>query len=221
MIRSVVGDLVKKVRKEIKKKIPATLQSAMETPAAPPRPREQAPPPAPSGMKPPPQEHEPAKRKRRRRKKKGAGEQGVATANQAPQVQQTDADDWSLEDFQVKEEKGRFRFHDLDLPEQVMHAIHDLGFEYCTPIQAAALPPVLDGQDVFGKAQTGTGKTAAFLIAILSRLYRDTPPEGRPKGAPPAQVIGPPPELVMQLDKDAQGLGKYLPVVTMAVYGGM
>jgi ATP-dependent RNA helicase RhlB len=216
VIRSVVGDLVKKVRKEIKKKIPAALQNAIPTPAAPPRPREQVPPPMASSPKPLPQEKEPAKRKRRPRKKKGP--EDTATMTAAPQAT---SEDWDLADFHVKEEKGRFRFHDLDLPEEVMHAIHDLGFEYCTPIQAAALPAVLDGQDVFGKAQTGTGKTAAFLLAILTRLYRDTPPEGRPKGAPRALVIGPTRELVMQLDRDAQDLGRYLPVRTMAVFGGM
>jgi ATP-dependent RNA helicase RhlB len=223
VIRSVVGDLVKKVRKELKKKIPA-FQNVLETPVAPPRPREPVVPHLPSGLKPLPQDTEPAKRKRRPRKK-GAGESGQKALQQAaasgPKSLPKDDGDWELSDFQVKEEKGRFRFHDLDLPEQVMHAVHDLGFEYCTPIQAAALPAVLDGQDVFGKAQTGTGKTAAFLLAILTRLYRDSPPAGRPKGAPRALIIGPTRELVMQLDRDAQDLGKYLPVRTMAVFGGM
>ena len=223
MIRSVVGDLVKKVRKEIKKKIPA-LEGAVEVPSAPPRPREPLKPsvaPAESGPKPLPQQDGPRK-KRRRRKKKGAGNPQVARdSGLKPSVPQGEGQEWAPSDFQVEEQSGRYRFHDLDLPDQVMHAIHDLGFEYCTPIQAAALPAVLDGQDVFGKAQTGTGKTAAFLLAILTRLYRDAPPEGRPKGAPRALVIGPTRELVMQLDRDAQDLGKYLPVRTMAVFGGM
>jgi len=177
VIRSVVGDLVKKVQKEIERKsIPGRKGISRK-----PLPREPLP--------------------------------------QEPLTQ--DEDGWDPSDFSVKEQSGRYRFHDLDLTEEVMHAIHDLGFEYCTPIQAAALPSVLNGEDVFGKAQTGTGKTAAFLIAILTRLHREAPPEGRPRGAPRALVIGPTRELVMQLDRDAQDLGRYLPVRTMAVYGGM
>jgi len=177
VIRSVVGDLVKKVRKEIKKKNPSGPKRA----------------PSVQRREPPPEEPE----------------------------EPEDRDGWDPSDFAVAESSGRYRFHDLDLPDEVMHAVHDLGFEYCTPIQAAALPSVLGGEDVFGKAQTGTGKTAAFLIAILTRLYREAPPEGRPSGSPRALVIGPTRELVMQLDRDAQDLGRYLPVRTMAVYGGM
>ena len=226
MIRSVVGDLVKKVRKELKKKIPA-FESPVETPAAPPRPRERdigAGKPLPQERVAPGPQKEGPKKKRPRRKKGGGGQaasQSVAGAGVGAVKSPPQGEEWDPSDFQVKEEKGRYRFHDLDLPDEVMHAVHDLGFEYCTPIQAAALPAVLDGQDVFGKAQTGTGKTAAFLLAILTRLYRDNPPEGRPKGAPRALVIGPTRELVMQLDRDAQDLGKYLPVRTMAVFGGM
>ncbi|MFH1532888.1 MAG: DEAD/DEAH box helicase [Pseudomonadota bacterium] len=223
MIRSVVGDLVKKVRREIQKKIPA-FNIIAETPAAPPRPREPSAPlvmPAGSGQRPLPQEA--PLRKRPRRKTKRDSDLAVPQGDAPPgrSAPPRGEEEWSLSDFQVEEQPGRFRFHDLDLPDQVMHAVHDLGFEYCTPIQAAALPAVLDGRDVFGKAQTGTGKTAAFLLAILTRLYRDSPPEGRPRGAPRALVIGPTRELVMQLDRDAQDLGKYLPVRTMAVFGGM
>lgn len=76
--------------------------------------------------------------------------------------------EWKLEDFVVAEEEGKTRFHDLELHPQVMHAIADLGFPYCTPIQAQTLPFALKGLDVIGQAQTGTGKSAAFLTVPLS-----------------------------------------------------
>ena len=179
-----------------------------------------APPPAPSLP-----DAEAPRRKRRRRKKKSAAV-GAPYGKPLPQERSglkplSDEAAWDPADFQVEERSGRYRFHDLDLPDEIMHAVHGLGFEYCTPIQAAALPVTLSGQDIFGKAQTGTGKTAAFLIAILTRLYRQGPPEGRRKGTPRALIIAPTRELVMQLDKDARDLGRYLPVRAMAVYGGM
>ncbi|MBM4352801.1 MAG: DEAD/DEAH box helicase [Deltaproteobacteria bacterium] len=113
------------------------------------------------------------------------------------------------------------RFHDIELPVGIMHAIAALGFEYCTPIQAAALPVALAGRDVFGRAQTGTGKTAAFLVAMLTRLLRN-PLEGRRrKGTPRALILGPTRELVMQIHADALALGAYLPLRVLSVYGGM
>ena len=181
-----------------------------------------SPPPRPLAPSVPPPSSPPApaakvpQRKPRRRKKKGTP---LPAATQR-ETRET-AEPWDPADFQVKEQSGRYRFHDLDLPDEIMHAIHDLGFEYCTPIQAAALPVTLSGQDIFGKAQTGTGKTAAFLVAILTRMYRQGPPEIRRKGTPRALIIAPTRELVMQLDKDAQDLGRYTPLRAMAVYGGM
>ena len=74
---------------------------------------------------------------------------------------------WDPAEFNVPPEPGKVRFHDLDLPAEVMHAIHDLGFRYCTPIQAGILAHTLSGRDATGRAQTGTGKTAAFVITIL------------------------------------------------------
>src|SRR5690606_23534750 len=73
------------------------------------------------------------------------------------------ADSWKLEDFVVEPQEGKTRFHDFKLAPELMHAIHDLGFPYCTPIQAGVLGYTLKGQDAIGRAQTGTGKTAAFL----------------------------------------------------------
>ncbi len=130
-------------------------------------------------------------------------------------------DSWDIDEFRVPPAPGKMRFHDLELPLEMMHAIADLGFEYCTPIQAAALPVALAGRDVFGRAQTGTGKTAAFLISLLVRLLQH-PPEGRRrKGTPRALILAPTRELVMQIHADALALGSYLPQHVLAVFGGM
>ena len=72
--------------------------------------------------------------------------------------------------FPVPQQDDKTRFHDLDLPDTVLHAIADASFQYCTPIQAEILPACLKGRDAFGRAQTGTGKTAAFLITVLTRM---------------------------------------------------
>jgi len=102
-----------------------------------------------------------------------------------------------------------------------MHAVHDLGFEYCTPIQAATLPRALAGVDVTGKAQTGTGKTAAFLITILAQLQRTPLNQKRPPGTPRALIMVPTRELALQVTKDATHLGKYCHSRVVAVFGGM
>ena len=128
---------------------------------------------------------------------------------------------WSIEQFQVPEKAGEMRFHDLDLPEKIMHAIADLGFQYCTPIQAKTLVHANAGQNISGRAQTGTGKTAAFLIAILSRFLEEPAGPDRPKGTPRALVLAPTRELVIQIVKDAEDLGKYCHVNSIAIYGGL
>ncbi|MEI6210402.1 MAG: DEAD/DEAH box helicase [bacterium] len=128
---------------------------------------------------------------------------------------------WQPESFQVPPEEGKARFHDFDLPAEVMHAIADLGFQYCTPIQSRSLAHALAGQNVAGRAQTGTGKTAAFLIALLTRYLRH--PAGRPAkvATPRALVIAPTRELVIQICRDADSVGKYCGLRYLAVYGGM
>jgi len=132
-----------------------------------------------------------------------------------------DKTSWSLDQFQVPEKAGETRFHDLDLPEPIMHAIADLGFKYCTPIQAKTLIHVHAGHNVSGRAQTGTGKTAAFLITMFSKFLRE-PIEGeRPMGTPRALVLAPTRELAIQIVKDAEDLGKYCRFNCLAVYGGL
>jgi len=128
---------------------------------------------------------------------------------------------WSMDSFVVEPMEGKKRFHDFDLPGEVMHGIADLGFKYCTEIQALSLEQALAGKNIAGKAQTGSGKTAAFLVAILTRYLRS--PENRAKvgGNPRALVIAPTRELVIQICKDADAIGKYTGLRSLAVYGGM
>ena len=128
---------------------------------------------------------------------------------------------WDPASFAVEPVEGKMRFQDFDLPSEVMHGIADLGFQYCTEIQALSLQNALDGKNIAGKAQTGSGKTAAFLVAILTRYLRT--PESRAKtgGTPRALVIAPTRELVIQICKDADAIGKYCGLRSLAVYGGM
>ncbi|MCB1842294.1 MAG: DEAD/DEAH box helicase, partial [Halioglobus sp.] len=102
-----------------------------------------------------------------------------------------------------------------------MHAIADLGFKYCSPIQGQVLPHTLQGHDAIGKAQTGTGKTAAFLITIFNDLLNN-PLEGeRFLGEPRALVIAPTRELVMQIAADAEDLAKHTSLGVATLIGGM
>jgi len=110
-------------------------------------------------------------------------------------------------------------FASFDLPEPVMAGIRAAGFTHCTPIQEKVLPLLLAGKDVAGQAQTGTGKTAAFLITIFTRLLRH-PRSGRPQG-PRAFVIAPTRELVVQITEDARLLGQATDLTVHAVYGGV
>ena len=133
----------------------------------------------------------------------------------------TQASAWAVDDFQVDPKEGETRFHDIGLRDELMHAIADLGFEYCSPIQAAILPHTLQGHDAIGKAQTGTGKTAAFLVTIFNDMLCN-PMEGeRFVGEPRALVIAPTRELVMQIAADAADLAKYTDLQVVTLIGGM
>jgi ATP-dependent RNA helicase RhlB len=113
-------------------------------------------------------------------------------------------------------------FASLDLPEPVMQGIREAGFVTATPIQEAALPLALRGKDVAGQSQTGTGKTAAFLIAAFTKMLRTPAPPAAPgTGAPRMLVIAPTRELVVQIESDARLLGRFTPFRTLAVYGGI
>src|SRR5213594_4433942 len=113
-------------------------------------------------------------------------------------------------------------FAALDLPEPVMRGIREAGFVTATPIQEGVLPLALRGKDVAGQSQTGTGKTAAFLIAAFTRLLRSPAPQApRGAGAPRVLIIAPTRELVVQIESDARLLGQFTPFRTLAVYGGI
>jgi ATP-dependent RNA helicase RhlB len=113
------------------------------------------------------------------------------------------------------------RFRDFKLPEALLKAYDDLGFEFCTPIQAQSIPITLLGHDITGKAQTGTGKTAAFLTAIITDLLHNPLDEERYVGEPRSLIIAPTRELVMQIAKDAKQLCKYTPLKIVTLVGGM
>lgn len=135
--------------------------------------------------------------------------------------QEPKAAPWTIDQFPVPEVEGKTRFHDLELPVELMHAIADLGFEYCSAIQAQSLPHTLNGYDMVGKAQTGTGKTAAFLVSIIDDLMKN-PIEGeRFAGEARSLIIAPTRELVMQIADDAKALTKYSDLVVHTLVGGM
>lgn len=129
---------------------------------------------------------------------------------------------WNISDFQVTAAEGKTRFQDLPLPLSIIHAIADLGFEYCTPIQAETLPSSLAGKDIVGQAQTGTGKTAAFLITLLVHLLTNKPAAGKQRlSMPRTLILAPTRELVIQIVKEAQELDKYCRLKVAGVYGGV
>ncbi|MDH5648906.1 MAG: ATP-dependent RNA helicase RhlB [Gammaproteobacteria bacterium] len=111
-------------------------------------------------------------------------------------------------------------FSSFDLPPEVAKGIQDAGFDFCTPIQAEALPLALSGKDITGQAQTGTGKTAAFLVAAFSHLMTHPAPETRQPTQPRAIMLAPTRELAIQIHKDAEVLGKYTGLKLGLVYGG-
>ncbi|MEO0442352.1 MAG: ATP-dependent RNA helicase RhlB [Pseudomonadota bacterium] len=128
---------------------------------------------------------------------------------------------WDLSSFSVPEVEGKTRFHDLGLELSLMHAIADLKFEYCSPIQAKSLPNSLKGLDLLGKAQTGTGKTAAFLTAIIDDFIKNPIEESRYGGEARALIIAPTRELVLQIAEDAKALAKYTDLTIHTLVGGM
>ena len=105
-------------------------------------------------------------------------------------------------------------FDELDISDDVLDALDDMGFEKCTPIQAKAVPPALEGKDVLAVAQTGTGKTAAFLLPILTDIS-DNPPK-----KVTSIVLPPTRELAMQIDRQLEGFSFYMEASSIPVYGG-
>ena len=108
-------------------------------------------------------------------------------------------------------------FDELDLSDDILDALDAMNFEECTPIQEKAIPPILEGKDIIGIAQTGTGKTAAYLLPILDELSSGL----YPKNAVNCIIMAPTRELAQQIDQQVEGFGYYLNgVSSLAVYGG-
>jgi len=112
------------------------------------------------------------------------------------------------------------RFDSLPLDPRILDGLREAGFEYCTPIQAESLPIALAGQDIAGQAQTGTGKTAAFLVATFQHLITHPAPADRRPTQPRAVILAPTRELAVQIHQDADALGKHTGFQLGVVYGG-
>jgi len=108
----------------------------------------------------------------------------------------------------------------LPLAPSLMQGIVDSGFKYCTPIQAQTLPAALAGRDIAGQAQTGTGKTAAFLVALYQTLLTKPPAAGHSPSSIRALIIAPTRELAVQIHKDAEIIGRHTGLRQAVVYGG-
>jgi ATP-dependent RNA helicase RhlB len=111
-------------------------------------------------------------------------------------------------------------FDQFDLPDPIARGLADLGFTRCTPIQAQTLPIALNGRDVAGQALTGTGKTAAFLVATFTQLLRHPPAAERKANQPRAFIVAPTRELAIQIHNDAEQLGRHCDLRLGLAYGG-
>jgi ATP-dependent RNA helicase RhlB len=112
-------------------------------------------------------------------------------------------------------------FENFDLHPNLLQGLNEAGFVRCTPIQAMSLPLTLAGKDVAGQAQTGTGKTAAFLVALYNRLLKGPAHPERRAQDPRAVILAPTRELAIQIDKDAQQIGKHTGLRLALIYGGV
>lgn len=107
-------------------------------------------------------------------------------------------------------------FEELPLEEEVLDGLWSMNFRDCTPVQEQAIPLLLEGKDLIACAQTGTGKTAAYLLPILNNLIKNEHPED----AINAIIMVPTRELAQQIDQQVAGFAYFLPVSSVAVYGG-
>ncbi|HKK10898.1 MAG TPA: DEAD/DEAH box helicase [Bacteroidales bacterium] len=107
------------------------------------------------------------------------------------------------------------RFDEFNFEPELVEGIEAMGFEEATPIQEKAMPPILENKDVLGLAQTGTGKTAAFLLPVVNKLLKNNKP-----GSNKALVIVPTRELAMQIDQQMEGLSYFTSISSAAVFGG-
>ncbi len=108
------------------------------------------------------------------------------------------------------------KFSELNLNDTVLQALDAMNFDECTPVQENAIPVILEGRDLIAVAQTGTGKTAAFLLPILNKLSQ----EKHPEDAINCIIMSPTRELAQQIDQQMEGFSYFMPVSSVAVYGG-
>ncbi len=108
------------------------------------------------------------------------------------------------------------KFEDILTNDDLLDALYDMHFDECTPIQEQTIPPVLEGKDLLAVAQTGTGKTAAYLLPVIERLVNDNYPQDNVN----CVVMAPTRELAQQIDRQMQGFSYFMPVSSMAIYGG-
>ncbi len=139
----------------------------------------------------------------------------------APDALQEDTIEAIEPAFVPSDALSNISFSSLNLPEELARGIADAGFERCTPIQAGTLPLALAGIDVAGQAQTGTGKTAAFLVAMFAKLLREPASPSKPASAPRAFIMAPTRELAVQIHKDAELLGQYTGLTLGLAFGGV
>jgi len=121
---------------------------------------------------------------------------------------------------EVPEAEGKHRFLEYPIHQDILFGLQHLKFQYATPIQAMTLPHLLDGRDIAGKAQTGTGKTAAFLIAAFTHLLNNPKPQ-RENGECRVLVLAPTRELAIQIHNDAEAIGIFTGLHNVVVFGGM
>lgn len=112
------------------------------------------------------------------------------------------------------------RFDSFELHSNLLQSLHDAGFEYCSKIQAETLPVTLQGRDITGQAQTGTGKTGAFLVSVFQHLLANPPEQALTGGTIRCLILAPTRELAIQIARDAQELGKHTGLRSVLVYGG-
>ena len=107
-------------------------------------------------------------------------------------------------------------FEEILSNDDLLDAVYDMHFDECTPIQEAAIPPALNGRDIMAVAQTGTGKTAAYLLPVIEKLINENYPQDRVN----CVIMAPTRELAQQIDRQLQGFSYYLPVSSLPIYGG-
>ena len=107
-------------------------------------------------------------------------------------------------------------FDELDLEDCLLDALDAMNFEECTPVQEHTIPPILEGHDLIGVAQTGTGKTAAFLLPVLNQLSKG----GYPEDAINCIIMSPTRELAQQIDQQMEAFSYFTNSSSVAVYGG-